>query len=413
MPEIATTDGTTRRTRRSVAAVVLLASLALAGCGSSSGSDGAKPAATSTTAAKPGKPDKADEAKDAASTTTTEADDADTGGLPTDEADAPSGDWISVRFNVAVEPEPKDFNPGSAEARLYDVTPDCSGSGPCSLEFGPGGADGSYGMPDTQAIGGDPVTLEPDGDQWTDTYEYPDDVGCTAELDGPYLHTSEERTLEPVLGDDGKIAGLVGTLFLTDSLTAEGRAAGCPASAEATYAYAVVAAPNEGIRDIDQYDVDGTFRQTLEVTASQGYADPQFQVGGLSTTLPDYDVDLAGSCADGACSVEFAQVNGDGDTRRTELVSEDGRGLLGTYDEESGCRNDDTGDIVFDSGAYSSSGAYEDLTPVWIEDGQVKAFVGRYTHVAEPTALGKTDPSCSAEQSVEGWVYLVDTDSLG
>lgn len=411
MPATATPTRSRRRPGRRAAAVGLFAALVLAGCGSSSGSDGAADddaKATTTAAAKAEKTTTTTEADD-------EADDASSSdeGLPTTEADAPSGDWISVRFNVAVEPEPKDYNPGSAEARLYAIEPDCSGSGPCDLVVSGGGEGGSFGMPDTPEIGGEPVTLEAEGSEWTDSYEYPDDVGCTAELDGPYLHTTEERSLEPVRNDDGEITGLVGTLLMTDTLTDEGRAAGCPASSEATYAYAVVVAPNDGIRGIDEYSVNGTFRQTVEVTASEGQINPQFQEGGLSTTLPDHDIDLAGSCADGECSVEFAQVNGDGDTRRTELVSEDGRGLLGTYDEEGGCSDDDTGEIVFDSGAYSSTGAYEDLTPIWIEDGQVKAFVGRYYHVAEPTELGKTDPSCSTKQAMEGWAYLVDTSVLG
>lgn len=416
MPTTATT-GPRRRLgsgrRRAAAPAVLIAALLLAACGSSGGSDGPKADADAspTTAAAP------------ADTTTTEADaeeeddaagaaDEETG-LPTSEADAPSGDWISVRFNVAIEPEPDDYIPGNAEARLYDIEPDCSGSGPCRLTFSGGGDGGTFGMPDTAEIAGDPVPMEPDGDAWTDSYDDGDPIACTAELDGPYLATAEERSLEPVYGDDGEVSGLVGTLLFTDTLTDEGRAAGCPASAEATYAYAVVVAPNDGLRGIDEYTVDGTFRQTLEVTAAKGQIDPQFQEGGLSTTLPDHDIELDGSCADGECSVELTQVNGDGNTRVADLVSEDGRSLLGTYDDNGGCVDDETGELVFEEGAYASSGAYQDLTPIWIEDGQVKAFVGRYAHVAKPTELGKTDPSCSTEQTVTGWVYLVDTSILG
>ncbi|MCU1370130.1 MAG: hypothetical protein JWO77_1324 [Ilumatobacteraceae bacterium] len=411
---MSTTDATTgrqHRTGRGALAVACVAALLLAGCGSSSGSDGA-----SKTEAKPTsttKPTTTTEAE--TDETTTPADDAEAGneaGLPTSEADAPSGDWISVRFNVAIEPEPKDFNQGSAEARLYDIEPDCSGSGPCSLTFAGGGEGGSFGMPDTPEIPGDPLTLEPDGDTWVDTFENPEAFGCTDELDGPYLQSTEERSLEPVYGDDGEIAGLVGTVLFTDSLTDEGRAAGCPASSEATYAYATVVAPSDGIRGIDEYEVDGTFRQTLEVTKAEGYSDPRYQAGGLSTTLPDHDVELAGSCGGGECSVDLAQVDGDGDTLSTELTSEDGRGLLGSYDEESGCTDPESGDVVFDDGAYGTGTAYQDLTPIWIEDGQVKAFVGRYAHIAEPTDLGKTDPACSTKQSVEGWVYLVDTSVL-
>jgi hypothetical protein len=391
--------------------MVVACSLALAACGSSGGSE---PAATTEAAAA--------STTEAAAPTTTAADDeepaadedgGDEGALPSDEADAPSGDWVSVRFNVAAEPEPEDFNPGSAEARLYDVTPTCDGDGPCELELAAGGEGGSYAMPDVEPITGEPITLEPEGSAWVDSYEYPDAVGCTAELDGPYLETFEERSLEPVLGDDGEIIGLVGTVLFTDTLNAEGRAAGCPASSEATWAYAVVMAPSDGVRAIDEYSVNGTFRETLEVTASEGQVNDLYQPGGISTSLPDYDIDLAGSCSDGECSVEFAQQNGDGDMRRVELLSEDGRGLLGTYEEEIGCTHDVTGEVVFDGGAYEATGAYEDLTPIWIEDGEVKAFIGRYYRVAEPTELGETDPSCRTTQTIEAWTYLVDTDVLG
>lgn len=404
---------TTRPRGRSgarAAALGALLALVLAACGSSGGSE---PAATTAAGSS-----STTEAEAATSSTEVdaEADPADggdeEGALPTDEADAPSGAWVSVRFNVAVEPEPDDFNPGSAEARLYEVTPDCDGEGPCRLELAGGGEGGSYALPDVEPITGEPVTLEPEGDAWVDSYEYPDAVGCTAELDGPYLETAEERSLEPVLGDDGEITGLVGTVLFTDTLNDAGRAAGCPASSEATWGYAVVMAPNDGIRGIEEYAVDGTFRETLEVTASEGHTNELFQVGGISTSLPDYDIDLAGSCSDGECSVELAQQNGDGDTRRAELVSEDGRGLLGTYEEEVGCTDDDTGEPVFDTGAYAATGAYEDLTPIWIEDGEVKAFIGRYYRIAEPTDLGKTDPSCRTTQSIEAWTYLVDTDVL-
>lgn len=405
MPTIAATSWPNRRPRRLLAASGVVAALVLAGCGAGSGSDGAEEGgakATTTTAAKDG------------STTTTAPDDEapDAEGLPTEEADAPSGDWISVRFNVAVEPEPDDFNQGSAEARLYAIEPDCSGSGPCALTFSGGGEGGNFGMPGTPDLGGEPVTLEPDGDAWTDEYDYPEAIGCTAELDGPYLDTHEERSLEPVYGDDGEIDGLVGTILYTDTLTAEGKAAGCPNEDAVTYAYAVVVAPNDGIRDVREYEVDGTFRQTLEVTDAEGQVNPLYQDEGISTTLPDHDIDLAGSCTDGECSVELTQVNGDDQTRTVDLTSADGRGLSGTYEEQSGCSDDETGETVFDSGAYDATGGWEDLTPIWIEDGQVKALVGRYSHVSTPTDLGKTDPSCSTEQSLEGWVYLIDTGAL-
>jgi hypothetical protein len=111
--------------------------------------------------------------------------------------------------------------------------------------------------------------------------------------------------------------------------------------------------------------------------------------------------------------VEFAQLNGQNDTRRTELVSKDGRSLTGTYDEDGGCADAD-GKVVLDEGAYDATGAYEDLTPIWVDDGEVKAFVGKYYRVAEPTAAGKAaDPSCTKTETIEAWVYLVDTDVLG
>jgi len=410
MPTIATTPG--RRRNRRVLAIGIVAALVLAGCGSSSGDDAkdvktTEAKATTTTEAK-------------ATTTEPSKDDEDepadgeaTDGLPTDEADAPSGDWISVRFLVAQDPEPDGFNPGSAEARVYDIESDCSESDGCSLRLAGGGEDGGFELPGTEPISGDDIVLEPNDGEWTGFYVYPDDIGCTEELDGPYIESTENRTMKPVYDEDGNMTGLVGTVLFTDTLTDEGREAGCPASTEGSYSYVVVAAPNDGIQDIDQYDVDGMFRQTLEVTAAENQIDAQFQKGGISTTLPDYDAQMAGSCEDGECSVEFAQLNGDGDTRRTELLSEDGRSLLGTYEEDGGCTDDNTGDLIFESGAYKSTGAYEDLTPVWIENGEVKAFVGKYYRSAEPTELGKTDPSCSKTQTIEAWAYLVDTDIFG
>ena len=407
MSTIATSTGARSR-RRSIGVVAVLAVL-LAGCGSSGGDAAAKPekdqATTTTkvektTTTKPSDEDEEEPEEDAPD------------GLPTDEADAPSGDWISVRFTVAIEPEPEDFNRGAAETRLYDVSPDCDDDG-CTLDLEPGGDDGSFTMPGTEPVKGESIVLEPEGGKWTETYEYPDAVGCTDELDGPYIESTEERELEPVYDEDGEISGLVGTVLFTDRLNEAGRAAGCPASSEVVYAYATVMAPNEGLGSIDGYSVDGTFRQTLEVTSATNQVDPMFQKGGISTTFPKYDAELAGSCEDGECSVEFSQLNGDDEMRQTELLSEDGRSLVGTYEEDGGCVNPVTKESVFESGAYTSTGAFEDLTPIWVEDGEVKAFVGKYYRVTEPTELGMTDPSCSEEESLEAWVYLVDTDVLG
>ncbi len=410
MSTTATTPGH-RRTNRRVLSVSIVAALVLAGCGSSGGdAKEAKPTgskATTTTEAN------TTTAPQTASTSKVEDAAGSSDGLPTDEADAPSGDWIAVRFLVGMEPEPKDFNKGSGEARLYDIEPDCSSGDACSLEMTGGAEGGGFELPDTEPISGEPITLEPDGEEWTDTYTYPDDVGCTDALDGAYLSSTEERTMKPVHAEDGTLTGMVGTVLFTDTLTDEGRAAGCPASAEATYAYVVVAAPNDGLDDIDQYRVDGNFRQTLEVTDATNQTNPQFQKGGFSTTLADFDAQMTGTCGDGECSVELAQLNGDGDTRQTELLSEDGRSLVGTYEEDGGCADDKTGDVIFESGAYTSTGAYQDLTPIWIEDGEVKAFVGKYYRTAEPTELGQTNPNCSKAQTIEAWAYLVDTDVLG
>ena len=406
MTTIATTPRR-RRTNRRTLATGVVAALVLAGCGSSGGDDAevAKPADAPTTT-------------EVERTTTTatdasndeEAEPAD--GLPTDEADAPSGDWISVRFLVATEPEPEDFNKGSSEARLWEIESDCSGGGACSLEITGGAEGGGFEMPDTEPIEGDPISLEADGDEWTGTYTYPDDVGCTEELDGPYIESTEQRTLGPVHDQDGNLTGLVGTVVFTDALTEEGRAAGCPASSEVTYAYALVAAPEEGLESIDEYSVEGTFRQTLEVTSATNQSNEMFQEGGISTTCPKYDADLSGLCEDGECSVSFAQLNGNDLVRRAELTSEDGRTLDGTYEDEGSCSDAD-GNVVFDSGAYDATGSFEGLTPIWVEGGEVKAFVGKYHRSVEPTALGMTDPSCSEPESFEAWVYLVDTDSLG
>jgi hypothetical protein len=340
-------------------------------------------------------------------TTTTEVEPAEAGGLPTTEADAPSGAWISVRFLAGQNPEPDGFEPGSAEARVYDIEPDCDGES-CDLTLNPGGDDGAYTLPDVPPVAGEPIELEANGDVWTEEYTYPDAIGCTDELDGPYLATTETREIEPVWNDEGEIIGMTGTVLYDDTLTAEGREAGCPASAEARYGYVMVAAPNDGIRDLEGYEVDGTFRQTLEVTASEGYSDPMFQVGGVSTNLPDFDIDLSGSCGGGTCDVAFSQLNGDRAIREADLTSTDGLSLDGTFLERGGCNDDDTGERIFESGAYASAGAYADLFPVWVEDGEVIAFVGQFAHLAEPTELGMTDPSCNYVQSLEGWVYLVD-----
>lgn len=405
---MSTTPIPTRTRARTAVAITALAALVLAGCGSSGGSSGGSESGakseteeTTTTVAKP------------AEATTTEPDEDDEQSvLPTEEADAPSGDWVSVRFNVAVEPEPAEFNAGSAEARLYDVEADCDGDGPCSLIFNGGGEGGSFAMPDTEPITGDPIVMEPDGVEWTGTTEEPS-FGCTEELDGPYVDSTGTRSLRPVRGPDGEIIGLVGTLIFTDTVNAEGEAAGCPDDVNATYAYAVVVAPNDGIRDIDEYEVDGTFRQTIEVTESEGQVNPLYQDGGISTSLPDHDIEMSGSCGDGDCDVDLTQINGDGNERSVTLTSDNGRGLSGSFDEVSGCSDDETGEIVFEDGAYESTGTFEDLTPIWIEDGEVKAFIGLFSHEANPTDLGKTNPSCSTRQTLTGWTYLVSTDVLG
>ena len=405
MPSMTTTTPSRLARRRALLAGAAVPLLLLAACGGG----GSEAAPTTTTAAKATTTTGAE----ASDTTTTEAEPADVeesavDDLPTGEDAAPHGDWISVRFQVAQEPEPEGFQPGYGEARLYDITPDCDDDG-CVLTLEGGGPDGSFALPDVAPITGDPIVLEPDGDSWTYEYTEPEPYGCTDELDGPYLSTTETRDLDPVYGDDGEVSGLVGSTVYVDTLTAEGKAAGCPANVEGTYGYVTVMAPNDGIGGIDEYEVDGTFRQTVEVTQSEGYTDPTYQVGGANVTIEGHDLELEGGCADGECSVDLTQINGDGNERQAELVSEDGLALLGTYDERSGCLDDETGERLFDDSAYDATGAYEDLIPVWVEDGEVKAFVGRFYHSSTPTELGETEPSCSYEQSEAGWAYLVDT----
>jgi hypothetical protein len=214
-----------------------------------------------------------------------------------------------------------------------------------------------------------------------------------------------------VYDEDGELTGMVGTVLFTDSRTSKGRDAGCPASSEATHAYVLVASPNDGIGDIDEYTVDGNFKQTLEVTAAENQSLERFQKGGFSTTLDTYDPNLDGSCGDGECSVELEQLSGDGDVRSADLSSDDGQALQGSFEVRGSCFDDEGTKVGGD--AYDVTGTYEDLTPIWVEDGEVKAFVGKYTQIAEPTAEAKSNPDCSKTETLESWVYLVDTDVLG
>lgn len=395
---------------RSRVGAVLVASLVLAACSSGGSDEGAdeKKETTTTEAAEVTTTTAADDEADEEASEEGSTPD----GLPTDEADAPSGEWISVRFNVAIEPpqEGEEFNPGSAEARLYNIEPDCDDDG-CTLELSGGGEDGSFSMPGTEPIEGPAVEFEPEGDEWVKEEEL-EPFGCTEELDGPYVDTTETRTFEPVYDDDGELTGLVGTLLITDTVNAAGEEAGCPGSINATYAYAVVAAPYDGIEATDGFEVDGTFRQTLEITESEGFTNELLQVGAISTTLPDYDIDLAGACSAAECDVVYSAINGDGDRRSMTMTSDDGIVLQGQFEESNGCTNPDTGEVVFEAGAYDSVGEYETLVPVWIEDGEVKAWVGEYTFAGTPTELGESDPSCSTPESLRGWVYLVDVDTF-
>jgi len=383
--------------KRAGIVAVLVAGVLIAGC-TSSGSDGPHPKSTTTTAP--------------AGTTTTEAGGGSSEtGLPSKRSDAPSGDWISVRFNISMEPEASGFSPGQADARLYDIVPDCSGDG-CTLTVKPGGDDGSFGMPGTQPTASDPIVFEPDGEEWTASSKDSEAYGCTDELDGPYIESEESRTFKPVYDDEGAITGLVGTYVVTDRLTDEGRDAGCPADAAATWSYAVVASPSGGIRATDGWSVDGTFRQTREITESENYTSDMLQVGAQSMTNPENDIDLSGDCGADACTIALSQALGNGNQREMALTADDGLTLTGSADEVDGCTDGTTGSTILEDGAYDVVSTYESLVPVWIEDGKAKVLVGEYVSDSNPTELAKAHEECAQSEHLRAWVYLVDVDAF-
>ncbi|HEX2575530.1 MAG TPA: hypothetical protein VHK88_04225, partial [Aquihabitans sp.] len=212
--------------RRSIAAGLLSALLLLAACGG--GDDGDSATATTTTAAAEtsttaaGEDEApADDATDDEATgdeatgdeseteTDGEAATSDAGGaegMPTDEDDAPSGDWIMIRWQTGMDPEDEGFTTGQAEVRLYSIEPSCDDDG-CDLSLAGGGEGGSFTLPDLEPVTGDPLVLTAGEDSWTDDADEPP-VGCTDELDGPYVDTAVERELTPIRDDDGTIVAL-------------------------------------------------------------------------------------------------------------------------------------------------------------------------------------------------------------
>lgn len=209
-------------------------------------------------------------------------------GMPVALADAPSGDWSLVRWQTGQEPEPEGFVAGQAEVRLYDLEPTCDDDG-CDLTFHPGGEDDNFTLPDLMPVTGEPVALEAGAEAWTSS-EPEEPYGCTAELDGPYLDTQTERAVAPVRDVGGDIVAMVGPVTFTDTVNDEGRAAGCPASSAGTYEYEAVMVDSDVLRTVPTFDVDGQFRQTLEVIDSEGYTEDRLKAVGISVGLPENDL---------------------------------------------------------------------------------------------------------------------------
>lgn len=402
-------------------ALVLASLLALAACGSSGGGATGSDIAEPTTTASDATGEKgATTTTTSTTTTTTEVGPVEakpttkTGGsgegMPVGVDDAPSGDWIMVRWQTGQDPEPEGFVAGQAEVRLYDIEPTCDDEG-CDLTLKPGGEENSYALPDLAPLTGEPIEIQAGGEAWTSS-EAEQPYGCTAELDGPYVESQSDRALAPVRDSDGAIIAMVGPATFTDTVNDAGRAAGCPTSSKATYEYESVMVDTDVLREAPTFDVVADFRQTLEVVESAGYTEERLKAGGLNVGQPDFDHTLEGSCDEGECSVDLSVPTGKTTQRDLELTATDGRTLAAEFDDEAGCYDPATGDIVFEDGAYSDVGGYTDLVPIWVVDGEAQIFLGRYQSTGTPTELGKTDPACSTPEALEGWVTWIDTDLI-
>ncbi|MCU1497382.1 MAG: hypothetical protein JWM47_1335 [Acidimicrobiales bacterium] len=398
------TSPSPRRTSRSL---VLASLLALAACGG--GSDGAD-ATTTTAKAKAKAVTTTTEAKGAADDPEPLAGEVGANDMPTDEDDAPSGDWVGVRWLLSQDPEPEGFRPGQADVRLYTVEPDCGSDG-CELTLSAGGDDDSFALPDLEPLTGPPIALEAGKEAWT-AVEAEEPYGCSDELTGDYVDSESLRALAPVRDEEGDIVALLGTVTFTDEVNAAGEAAGCPDTAGTVDEYGTVMVPVDKMADAPTFEVDGTFRQSLEAAESSGYTEPQFQKGAISVTLEGHDLKVEGSCDQGDCSVAVTQAISDEKSRKYELEGSEDEGLSGAFSDTGGCYDPETGDEVFDDGAYDETGGVTQMVPLLVVDGEPQIFLGRMKVDSEPTALGKTEPACSTPQSIEGWVTWVAMDLL-
>jgi len=399
-----------RRRTRAAGGALLASMLLLAACGGSGGggSDGAK--ATTTVAAAPSTTAKAKEVVDE-TTTTTEAEPADANAMPTEEDDAPSSDWVMVRYKVSEDPPGDEFAPGLSDVRLYTIEPSCDGD-TCDLALSGSGEGGTFNLPDLTEIGGDPLELAGGDEAWTQEEDV-EPYGCSADLEGPYIDSHESRAFAPVRDGDGEIVALVGQATFVDSLNAAGKDAGCNiAEGEFSYTYDMVMVPETQLEGDLTFDVNGDFVQSLEVASSKGYEDEErFLAGGQSVTLPKFAFAVDGSCDAGDCQVDVSMPLPQ-KTQETEMTASDDGVLSVDQSTTSGCYDPKTGKDVFADGAYDGTGGVTEMLPIWVVDGEAQIFLGRYEHTAIPTELGKTHPACSTEQHIEGWVTWVSTDLI-
>ncbi|MBA3282320.1 MAG: hypothetical protein H0U29_08840 [Acidimicrobiia bacterium] len=324
--------------------------------------------------------------------------------------EAPSGDWILVRWQTGQDPEPEGFVAGQAEVRLYDLEPTCNDDG-CDLTFHPGGEEDNFALPDLMPLTGEPVAFEAGAEAWTSS-EPEESFGCTAELDGPYLDSQAERALAPVRDDEGEIVAMVGPVTFTDTVNDAGKAAGCPAASAITYEYESILVDSDVLRQGPTFDVNGQFRQTLEVIDSEGYTEDRLKAGGISVGLPENDLVVDGACEEGDCSVDLTVATGKTSEHQMELTSTDGETLAADFTYESGCYDPATGDDVLDEGAYTAEGELTDLLPIMVVEGEAQIFLGRYQVTSTPTDLGQAEAACSAPEAVSGWVTWIDTDLI-